>query len=206
MFGSGKTEISLNTALNLKRDVEHVALIDIDVISPYFRSRDEKSYLEKTGIKMVTAPDAYIHADLPIIAAEVGGYLSNEEYFTVADVGGNEDGAIVLGSLKNFLDKSKKSVFFVINVFRPFSSNEDEIISNILRISQSARVKIDYLINNSNIGSETGAEEIENGEEIVKAVSIRTGIPVAFTAISNDIDYSGTFPVFKMVKFMKNPW
>ncbi len=206
MFGSGKTEIAINTSIALKKNVERVALIDMDVVSPYFRSRDERDYLEASGIKMITAPQIYIHADLPIIAAEMGGYLSNENYFTVADVGGNEDGATVLGSLKNFLDGSKKSVFFVINVFRPFSTTEDEIISNILKISNRARVNIDYLINNANIGTETGAHEIEIGEEIVDKVSKRIEIPVAFTSITDEIEYNGKFPTFKMIKFMKNPW
>lgn len=206
MFGSGKTELSLNTAILLKKDSKNVALADIDIISPYFRSRDEKEFLEETGIKMVTVPKMYMHADLPIVPAEVGGYVSNPEFLTVVDVGGNEDGSIVLGSLRNFLENVEKTVFFVVNVFRPFSTNEEEIISNMTKISGLAKVKMDYLVNNSNIGPETGVKEIEMGESIISNVSQKLEIPVAFTSVLSETDYHGKFPVLKIKRFMKNPW
>ncbi len=206
MFGSGKTELSLNTAILLKQKQTHVALADIDIISPYFRSRDEKSFLEEMEIKMVTVPEKYMHADLPIIPPEVGGYISNPDFITVVDVGGNEDGAIVLGSLRNFIDKAKKSVFFVVNIFRPFSATKEEIISNIDRISKTGKIKIDYLVNNSNVGSETKFNDIKMGEEILTEVSKKIGIPLAFTSVDQDIDYKGDLPVFRIKRFMKTIW
>ncbi|MGC8545619.1 cobalamin biosynthesis protein CobQ [Athalassotoga sp.] len=206
MFGSGKTELSLNTAIFLREKQTHVAIADIDIISPYFRSRDEKSFLEEMQIKMVTVPERYMHADLPIIPPEVGGYISNPDFLTVVDVGGNEDGAIVLGSLKNFIDKVEKSTFFVVNIFRPFSSTKSEIISNIDRISRTGKIKIDYLVNNSNVGSETKFDDIKMGEEILTEVSKETSIPLAFTSVDQDMDYEGNLAVFKIKRFMKNPW
>ncbi len=206
MFGSGKTELSINTAIALRRTSDKVALIDIDIISPYFRSRDEKSFLENMNIKVVTVPERYMHADLPIIPPEVGGYISNKDFLTVVDVGGNEDGAIVLGSLNHFLENVDKKILFVVNVFRPFSSTEEEIARNIVKISRVARSKIDYLVNNSNIGPETTAGDIKTGEEIVLKVSKMTEIPVAFTSIDEGIDYKGKLPIFRIKRFMKNSW
>lgn len=206
MFGSGKTELSINTAITLKRFSDKVALVDIDVISPYFRSRDEKSFLESLNIKVVTAPERYMYADLPIIPPEVGGYISNPQFFTVIDAGGNEDGAIVLGSLDRFLEKVDKKILFVVNIFRPFSSSEEEILQNMDKISRAAHSGIDYIVNNSNIGKETQNENIKMGEEIVLRVSKRTGIPVAFTSVDESVNYEGKIPVFKIKRFMKNPW
>lgn len=206
MFGSGKTELSINTAITLKRFSDKVALVDIDVISPYFRSRDEKSFLESLNIKVVTAPERYMYADLPIIPPEVGGYISNPQFFTVIDAGGNEDGAIVLGSLDRFLEKVDKKILFVVNIFRPFSSSEEEILQNMDKISRAAHSGIDYIVNNSNIGRETQNENIKMGEEIVLRVSKRTGIPVAFTSVDESVNYEGKIPVFKIKRFMKNPW
>ncbi|BBJ28726.1 nucleotide-binding protein [Athalassotoga saccharophila] len=206
MFGSGKTELSINTAIALRKSSNKVALIDIDIISPYFRSRDEKAFLENLNIKVITAPERYMLADLPIIPPEVGGYISNKEFLTVVDVGGNEDGAIVLGSLNHFLQNADKKIVFVVNVFRPFSSTEEEISRNIDKISRAARCRIDYLVNNSNIGPETTTNDIKTGEEIVLRVSKMTGIPVAFTSIDENIDYKGELPIFRMKRFMKNSW
>jgi len=206
MFGSGKTELAINTAVELKKELEHVALLDIDIISPYFRSRDQKSFLEEKGIKVVCPPGALIHADLPIITAQVSGYISNDKYFTVADVGGNEDGVAVLGSLKPFLDPARKKTFFVLNTLRPFSTTFNEIVRNVKKVSQSGRIKIDYLVNNTNISSETSVKDIERGEEIIAKASEYLEIPVAFSAVKDGINFSGRFQVFKIKRYLRNPW
>ncbi len=206
MFGSGKTELAVNTAVELKKEKEKVALLDVDVISPYFRSRDKRQAMEEMGITLVSPPGALSHADLPIITAQVGGYISNKSFFTVADIGGNEDGAVVLGSLKPFLDKSEKRVFFVVNTLRPFSRTFDEIVRNVNKISTVARTKIDYLINNTNIADETTPEMIREGEEMIKEVSEYLEIPVAFTAVGEEIEFKGIYPVFKLKRYFTNPW
>ncbi|WP_456399868.1 nucleotide-binding protein [Mesoaciditoga sp.] len=206
MFGSGKTELAINTAVELKKEEKNVALLDIDVISPYFRSRDKKDPLEEMGIKVVSPPGVLSHADLPIITAQVGGYISNESFFTVADVGGNEDGATVLGSLKPFLDRVNKKVFFVVNTLRPFSTTFDEIVRNIKKISAVSRTKIDYLINNTNIAQETTEENVKSGEELIKKVSEYLEIPVAFTVVSEEMDFQGEFPVLKLKRYLAEQW
>ncbi len=206
MFGSGKTELAINTAVELKKEEKNVALLDIDVISPYFRSRDKKEPLEKLGIKVISPPGALSHADLPIITAQVGGYISNENFFTVADVGGNEDGATVLGSLKPFLDKVNKKVFFVINTLRPFSSTFEEIVKNVKKISTVSRTRIDYLVNNTNIAQETSLEDVKRGEELIKKVSEYLEIPVAFSVVREGMDFQGDFPVLKLKRYLKTLW
>ncbi len=206
MFGSGKTELAINTAIDLRKQVSRVALVDIDVISPYFRSRDERKFLKTKGIEVIAPPGVLSHADLPIITAQMSGYISNPDYFTVADVGGNEDGATVLGSIKPFLDSTSKSVFFVINTLRPFSTTLEEIVKNIQKISKSGKIKINYLVCNTNIGSETNGDNIRKGEEIVRKVSEYLEIPVAFTVVKDGIEYSGKFPVFKLKRYLSNLW
>ncbi len=206
MFGSGKTELAINTAVELKKEEKNVALLDIDVISPYFRSRDKKDPLEEMGIKVISPPGALSHADLPIITAQVGGYISNESFFTIADVGGNEDGATVLGSLKPFLDRVNKKVFFVVNTLRPFSTTFDEIVRNVKKISAVSRTKIDYLINNTNIAQETTEENVKNGEELIKKVSEYLEIPVAFTVVNEEMDFQGEFPILKLKRYLAEQW
>jgi hypothetical protein len=156
---------------------------------------------------VITPPGALMHADLPIVTAQVGGYISNEAFLTVADVGGNEDGATVLGSLKPILDGVKKKTFFVVNTLRPFSSSADEVVSNVRSISERARTKIDYLVNNTNIGAETSIEDVVRGENILKEASEILDIPIAFTSIDGNVQgFEGKYPVFKIKRYMKNPW
>ncbi|MCP5455690.1 MAG: cobalamin biosynthesis protein CobQ [Thermotogae bacterium] len=204
MFGSGKTEIALNLAIDMKKTYEKVAIADIDVISPYFRTRDERENLKKLGIVPVLPPERFLNADLPIIPPNVGGYIENPEFKTILDVGGNDDGAVVLGSLNNFIKKVDTAVFFVINPYRPFTDSREKIIGHIRRLSDKARTEVSYLVVNPNIMDETTPENILKGEKLVKEVSEELGIPVAFTAVLEKFsDVDTIYEKFLIKRYMK---
>ncbi|MBM7559139.1 cobalamin biosynthesis protein CobQ [Marinitoga litoralis] len=203
MFGSGKTEIALNSAVYLKEKFDKVAIADIDVISPYFRTRDEIDVLENMGIKVITPPRQFMHADLPIIPPAVGGFIVNPEYQTIIDAGGNEDGSTVVGSLKNFLDQTKTATYFVVNTKRPFMNTVDDIIYYIERLGAKARRKVDFLISNSNLQNETTEEIILKGEELLIKVSEKTGIPIAFTVVPEFLkDVKTQYPKFILNRYL----
>lgn len=206
MFGSGKTEISLNIAIHLKQKYDKVAIADIDTISPYFRTRDELENLNRLNIEVITPPHRYMVGDLPIISARVGGFVTNPLYKTVLDVGGNDDGAVVFSSLNNFVKKVDTAVYFVINTKRPFTDSKKKILQNIYRLSNKARMNIDYLVCNSNLLDETDQKLITNGEKIVEEVSKESEIPIAFTVISDKINNNiiTKYPKFEIKRFMKN--
>ncbi|HOK16397.1 MAG TPA: cobalamin biosynthesis protein CobQ [Defluviitoga tunisiensis] len=187
MGGSGKTEIAINIAIKLKEKNPNVAIVDLDVVTPYFRVRDKIEELKSMNLFVITPPEKYIYVDLPIVPAEVGGYLVNPNYKTVLDVGGDEKGATVLGSLKNFLDNSKKVVYFVVNTRRPYTQDKNNIKKCMFQIEKKTRTKIDFLICNTHLKEETTNSIIEEGERILESVSKDTGVPVLFTAISNII-------------------
>ncbi len=211
MFGSGKTEISLAFARALKMLFEQVAIADIDTVSPYFRSRDEKAPLEAAGLRVVTPPFPFLRGDLPMIVPEVGGFLQNETYRTVVDVGGDDDGAVVLGSLSRFTKEQPTAVFFVVNTKRPFSDKPDTIIQNMYRLGQKGRVSITALIHNTHLQSETTIEMIEQGETILREVSETTKIPVFATVVQESLaqdagDHGFFFPEMTIHRYMKTPW
>jgi hypothetical protein len=202
LFGSGKTEVAINWALKLKEDNEKVAIIDGDIISPYFRTRDVAEVLEKRGLVTVYPKGALRNADLPIITGGAIGYLSNPEYKTVIDVGGEENGVVVLGYVKPYLGDSEISM--VVNIARPFSATVDGIIKAYEQLRRIARVKVDYLINNANLSYETTPELILKGEEVLTKVSEIIEVPVKFTVVPEFIDYTDfKFPVFKIHRFMR---
>lgn len=202
LFGSGKTEVAINWAIKLKEEYEKVAIIDGDIISPYFRTRDVAEDLEKLGLVTVYPKGALRNADLPIITGSAIGYLSNQEYKTVIDVGGEENGIVVLGYLKPYLIDTEISM--VINVARPFSSTVDGIIKAYEQLRRVARIKVDYLINNANLSYETSVELIKKGEEILDEVSRRIEIPVKFTIVPDFITENNfKYPVFRIKRFMR---
>jgi len=204
LFGSGKTEVAINWALGLKKELEKVAIIDGDIISPYFRTRDVAEELEKMGLVTVYPKGALRNADLPIITGGAIGYLSNPEYKTVLDVGGEENGIVVLGYLKPYLGDAEISM--VVNIARPFSSTVDGIINAYEQLRRVVGIKVDYLINNANLSYETTSELILRGEEMVGKVSELIEVPVKFTVVPDFIDDDENkfrYPIFKIKRFMR---
>jgi len=201
LFGSGKTEIAINFALRLKSVERHVAIADIDIVSPYFRTRDVRSLLEKRGLTVITPPRQLMKADLPIITASVAGYLNNTSYDVVLDVGGEESGIVVLGYLEEHLKDA--DFYFVVNTKRPFTTDIEGIMNSIDRLRKRARIEIDFLVNNTNTGDETNPEIVKEGEKIIREVSNLMKIPVAFSVVKKDLRVNDTiFPIFGIERFM----
>jgi hypothetical protein len=174
----------------------------VDIISPYFRTRDAIDELEAEGIKVVTPPGALKHADLPIVTGAVAGYLNNPQYKTVLDVGGEENGIVVVGYLKPHLKDTE--IYMVVNTRRPFTSTVDGIVKTYKQLTEVAKIKIDYLINNSNLSSETTKEVILEGERILKEASQVLEVPVKYTVIPDFLeDFETEFPKFRLKRFMK---
>ncbi|HOO31835.1 MAG TPA: cobalamin biosynthesis protein CobQ [Thermotogota bacterium] len=202
MFGTGKTEMAINTALRMREIHGKVSLADIDTISPYFRSRDEKSFLEARGIDVLVPPNAMMFADLPIIVPQVGGYIENPAFRNVIDVGGNDDGATVLGSLNRFIKKSDYAGLLMINKFRPFAEDAERIGHQIEQLTRKSRIRVDYLINNSNLSYETDAQTINEGEEYIRVISEVVKIPVLCTVVPDFINVDTSYEQFRIKRFM----
>ncbi|HNV04611.1 MAG TPA: cobalamin biosynthesis protein CobQ [Petrotogaceae bacterium] len=207
MFGSGKTEAAINFSIRMRNIFDKVSIADIDIISPYFRTRDKAEFLENKDIKVILPPKIYLNADLPIISPAVGGYISNPDYKIILDVGGNDDGIMVIGSLNNFLQNADAAVYFVINTMRPFTDSEEKISSHIDRLSQKARINVNYLICNTNIIEQTSQGDLTLGEKMVMRVSQSKNIPVAFTMVNEDRkDLQTLNERFEIKRFMKTEW
>jgi len=209
-FGSGKTEISLNYALHLIEDNDKVAVIDLDTINPYFRSREKNELMEKQGIEVVY-PKELKYADLPIITPAIKKYLQNEDYYTVIDVGGEEDGAKVLASIAGDVEKTDFEINLVINTKRPFTDNLEGIKKMKQKIESASKLSVDNLICNINLGAETSIEDVKNDYPLVKKAAEELELPIKFISVRKDLqgdleklDYKED--IFTIKRLLKNPW
>ncbi|MGI5898333.1 MAG: hypothetical protein ACOX8S_00210 [Christensenellales bacterium] len=177
-YGSGKTEISVHTALELKKSHEKVALVDLDIVNPYFRSAEQRELVEGAGVRLLAPTFALTTIDIPGLPAEIQSVFDAPNEKVIFDVGGDDTGAVALGRYKPYFDKSDFEMLFVINTLRPFSSSVESIVDLYGRIVSRARMKASALINNTNFGAQTTPQDVINGQKIVEEASAALGIPL----------------------------
>lgn len=211
-FGSGKTEIAINLAIKEARQFNKVALNDLDVINPYFRSRDVGEKLKSCGVEIIAPKGLLATADLPIVSPEIYRVLDDKEYRVIIDVGGDKDGATALGQYYNVLKDEEYELLFVINANRPYVSSVEGVINTIKEIEAVSRLRVTGLINNTNLGChETTVENIIQGLEIAEKVSEELEIPYLYTTMSDKIveqteEFASINKVNYIKRFMKLPW
>ncbi len=193
-YGSGKTEVSVNLAVNQRGIGQNVRIADLDLVNPYFRTREAKTPLAALGIEMILPPDQFLQADLPILSPSIAGLIRQPFGLTILDVGGDDVGATVLSSLSDsfqansFLEGDKElHVLQVINPFRPFTETVQGCLKIRDEIEKASRMKITGFIGNANLIDETTAEHIDRGYDFVKRVSEETRLPFEFMTVAEDL-------------------
>ena len=215
-FGSGKTEIAINHSLKKAKQKNKTVIVDLDIVNPYFRSREMKEELKKIGIKVIAPPGKYAMADIPLISPEIKGIIQKSHRILILDVGGDDVGARALAGFYPILKDIKYQMNFVINPFRPFTKNYTEIKKMLNDIELSSRLKVNGLIANPNLGLETDVDAFINGNDVVKEVSSKLGLPIKFVAIEQEF-YQKNKDIqkikdnifenrFIIKRFMELPW
>lgn len=185
-FGSGKTEIAVNLAFGLRNGGAEVTLVDLDLVKPYFRCRLARDDLESRGIRLVAPAGDRFYADLPILVPEARNAARAEASRgsrLIFDVGGDDLGARVLGSLSGLLDRTATDLLFVVNVNRPFAEDLPTLRTMLYGIQAAARLEVTGLVANSHLMHETTPETVLGGIRIARALEALTGIPLRFCAM-----------------------
>jgi hypothetical protein len=210
-FGSGKTEISINYAINLAKQGKKVAIVDIDIVNPYFCVRDIGEHLSKGyGIKVIASNPHYSNAELAVVPSEVISVFNDKSYEVVIDIGGDENGAVVLGQYNRFFREEPYDLYFVINNNRPQTSNVEGTEEYIRNIEYTSRLKVTHLISNTNLSYETTVEDILKGDKEVKELSEKIKLPYRYTTCRRDLveDIKGKVQgeILPIDIYMKPPW
>lgn len=208
-YGSGKSEISVNAAYAMKLWHEQVLLADMDIVNPFFRSADAEKLLGKKGIRLVAPLFANTNVDVPALVPEIKTALRNTAIRVILDVGGDEEGARVLGGYHQDISREDYDFYFVINRARPMTRSKEQVIEYLSAIEASSRLKVTKLLNNTHFLDQTTQEDIQNGQELSLEVSRATGIPLAADCVMEDTAYhpaNDTIPVFKLNKNILLPF
>lgn len=209
-FGSGKTELSINCAIKLANQAKKVVIVDLDIVNPYFCTRDMKAELEDKGIRVIAADPKLSNAELMVVPAEVLAVFNDKSYEVVMDIGGDGQGAVVLGQYNRYLKVEPYDMYFVINNKRPLTSNTDDTENYIRAIQFTSRLKVTQLISNTNMSYETSEEDIINGDRLTSELSKKLNIPHKYTVCRRDLidKVQGKVEgeLYPIDIFMKLPW
>jgi hypothetical protein len=189
-YGSGKTEISLNLSIQSARKGDSTTIVDLDIVNPYFRSAFHKELLDKENVNLIASKYTLDASDVPVVTPLVNNAFDVYYDCVIFDVGGDPVGATALGQYYNkfkMIPKDDLNVLFVVNTRRPLTSNVDDIIEMMDKIQYTSRLSITGLINNTNIAEETSIQHIIEGNTILKDVSKKTGIPIAYYGIKRQL-------------------
>ncbi len=183
-YGSGKSEFSINRALRLAAEGEHVAVIDLDVVNPYFRAREQRGLLEDSGIRVIAnsfGEDRGV--DIPAVSPEVFGPLQDPSFTVIIDAGGDPVGARLLGRYHTYLRGDDTEVLCVCNVARPETQTAESIIDQIRAIETASRLRVTGLVNNTHMLDHTTVEYVERGNVVCRTVSDRLAVPVRYVSV-----------------------
>lgn len=187
-YGSGKTNISVNYALKLADEGKSVCIADLDIVNPYFRSKDTKEMFESRGVRFISSEYANSNVDTPALPADAYSIVADKTRYAVVDVGGDDRGALALGRyVPGIVEENSYEMLFVINKFRPLTSDANSTIEVMNEIEQACKVKFTGIVNNSNVGYETTAQDVLDSVDYANQVSDIAGIPVKYTTVSNTI-------------------
>ena len=187
-YGSGKTNIAVNYALYLKEQGKDVVIADMDIVNPYFRTKDSNDVLEKAGIELISPQFANSNVDLPALPQEMYKTVQDRSKYSVLDIGGDDRGAYALGRYRPYiLEENDYEMVFVANFYRPLTTTANEALEVMREIETAAGIKFTAIINNSNVGNETTAEDVLMTVNRAEELSEISGLPVIFTTAESKV-------------------
>ncbi len=187
-YGSGKTNISVNYALWLKKEYEKVVIADLDIVNPYFRSKDSEKHLEERGIHLISSEYANSNVDVPAMPAEAYAIIDNKQTVAVIDVGGDDRGALAMGRYAPaILEEDDYEMLFVINKYRPLTPDCASTLAVMHEIETACSMKFTGIVNNSNLGDETDEETVINSVPYADEISKASGLPIRMTTVKEDL-------------------
>ena len=210
-YGSGKTEITINLAVERSSAGMDVRVADLDLVNPYFRTREARKLLADAKVDLVLPPEDMLHADLPLLSPTVAGMIRQPSALTIIDVGGSGAGATVLSALAEAFEGKYCHVLQVINPLRPETDTVAGCLNVRKQIEAASRLKINGLVGNANLIDDTAPADIYRGLEFVERLSRESALPLRFITVADkllaEVDLNKIIcPVLPIHRQLVPPW
>ena len=193
-YGSGKTNIAVNYALALAREGKQVCIADLDIVNPYFRTKDSAALLESAGITLISPQFANSNVDLPALPAEAYRLVEDRSCYGIMDIGGDDRGAYALGRYVPLIrQENDYRMVFVANSYRPLTQTPEDAFAVLREIESACHLPFTHIVNNANLGTETTAQTVLDSLDYMQKLSDLSGLPIWLHTARCDVarDLSG---------------
>jgi len=188
-YGSGKTNLAVNYATHLHRQGKAVVLADMDIVNPYFRSKDSEAELAALGIKTLSSPYANTNLDAPAMPASFYGIFEHRDAYAVLDVGGDDRGAVALGRYVPMIrEENDYEMIFVANAHRALTPTPEDALEVLREIEIACKLPVTAIANNSHLGDFTDADTVLASQDYVQKLCELSGLPLIMTAYEQRLD------------------
>ena len=186
-YGSGKTNIAVNYALHLAGEGKQVCIADLDIVNPYFRTKDSAAVLEAAGVHLISPQFANSNVDLPALPAEAYRLVTDKSIYGIMDIGGDDRGAYALGRyVPAILEENNYRMIFVANCYRPLTRTPEEALEVMREIEEACGLAFTDIVANANLGTETTPETVLDSVPYMEKLSELSGLPIfAYSAVSS---------------------
>ena len=209
-YGSGKTNIAVNYALHLAGEGKQVCIADLDIVNPYFRTKDSAQVLKDAGVHLISPTFANTNVDLPALPAEAYRLVTDKSIYGIMDIGGDDRGAYALGRyVPAMKEEGNYRMVFVANCYRPLTRTPEEALEVMREIENACGLKFTDIVNNSNLASETTPETILASKDYMEKLSRLSGLPIWLTTAEKEVaaqlDMENVLPLTLQEKYFDLP-
>lgn len=209
-YGSGKTNIAVNYALQLAAEGKKVCIADLDIVNPYFRTKDSEAVLKAAGIDLISPQYANSNVDLPALPAESYRLVQDTDTYGIMDIGGDDRGAYALGRFTPMIrEENDYRMAFVANCYRPLTRTPEDALEIMREIEAACGLRFTCIVNNSNLGPETTAQTVLDSLDFTEKLSALSGLPVwlhtAEQTVAQQLSHLPVLPMKLQEKYFDLP-
>ena len=208
-YGSGKTNIAVNWAKYLKAQNKSVTIVDLDIVNPYFRTKDSQKEFDELGINLVCSEYANTNLDIPALPKEIYGAIADKSSYLIMDIGGDDVGAVAMGRYTpSILEENNYEMIYVANCYRPLTKTPEDTLEVMREIEVASGIPFTAIINNSNLGVETTPEVVVKSNIYAQELSKISNLPLLCTTVNNSIvnDIGDKIPNVFPLELQKNKY